>query len=118
MITKTTKFRKLAIKRAQERKIGCFITGARVQHGHNVPNSNQKTKRLFKQNIAKKNIHSNALGSVHIKISTRGLRTINKYGGIDNFVLNAKNRKLTMAAKQMRSILNKINKVGQEAVQQ
>ncbi len=111
MNPKTTKFRKLAMQRAQNRVIGCFITGARVQHGHNVPNSNHKTKKIFKANDRNMSVYSEALGKIKVKMSTRGLRTVAKYGGIDNFVLKAKNRKLTLAAKRMKSLLNKIKSV-------
>jgi len=90
--------RKLAIQRAKTNLRGCLVTGLRVMHGNNVSHSNRKVKRLFKANISKKTIISESLGAKLVRISRRGERTIEKYGGLDKFLATAKNRKLTMQA--------------------
>lgn len=97
--------RKLAIKRAQQEKRGCLVTGIRVMHGHNVSKSNVKTKRLFKANISDKNLFSPVLGAQKVKISRRGERTIDKYGGLDNFLLKCKKRNLTLSALKLKDKL-------------
>lgn len=97
--------RKLAIERAKSCNRGCMVTGLRVMHGHKVSNSNRKTHRLFKTNISQKNIFSESLGSCRVRISRRGERTIEKYGGLDMFLLNYKKRKMPLQALTLRKKL-------------
>jgi len=98
--------RKLAIQRAQNSTRGCLVTGLRVMHGHKVSNSNRKTKRLFKANISHKHLYSETLGTCKVRISRKGERTIEKYGGLDNFLLSCKKRKMTMQAALLRKKLS------------
>ena len=98
--------RKLAIQKAKESTRGCLVTGLRIMHGHKVSNSNRKTKRLFKANISHKNLHSEALGMCKVRISRKGERTIEKYGGLDNFLSKCKKRNLTLQAINLRKKLN------------
>lgn len=97
----------LAIARSQTSNRGCFVNGLRVMHGHKISHSNIKTNRLFKQNLSNKNVFSELLGHQKIKISTRGQRTIEKYGGLDLFLTNYKKRKMTYGALKMRKLLLK-----------
>jgi large subunit ribosomal protein L28 len=97
--------KKLAIKRAKNCNRGCLVTGLRVMHGHKVSNSNRKTHRLFKANISYKNLFSEALGSCRVRISRRGERTVEKYGGLDMFLLNYKKSKMPLQALLLRSKL-------------
>lgn len=102
----TIKKRKAAIQKAQTSTRGCIITGMRVMSGHNVSNSRRRTKRIYKHNIHAKSIYSSTLDAfVNVKLSTRGQRTINKYGGLDQFLLTCKNRNLTLAAKRIKTQL-------------
>lgn len=97
--------KKLAIERARECNRGCFVTGLRVMHGHKVSNSNRKIKRLFKQNLSYKSLLSDTTGYHRVRISRRGERTIEKYGGLDKFLMNYKPRKMTFAALNLRKVL-------------
>lgn len=59
----------------------CQITGKGVMSGNNVSHSNRKTKRKFYPNLVTKKFfvpEENAF--VTLKVSTAGLRTINKKG--------------------------------------
>lgn len=107
------KKRKAALIAAKLSDRGCIITGLRVAHGHNVSKSKRRTNRIYKQNIHKKSLYSNILGCFeHVKLSTRGQRTINKYGGLDSFLLKCKNRNLTLAAKRVKNkLLKKKDKI-------
>ena len=98
--------RALAIRIAKNSGRGCFVTGHRVMHGHKVSHSKIKTNRVFKSNISYKNkfVDEN-IGTRRIRLSRRGERTILKYGGLKNFVLNCKRRKLTLSALQLRNEL-------------
>lgn len=104
------KARKLAIDRAKVAKRGCFVTGMRVLFGHNVSNSNVKTRKIFKQNLTKKTLNTEKLGKVVLAISRRGERTIEKYGGLEQFLSKCKSRKLTLAAVDMKKRMNAVSK--------
>ncbi|KAG6878085.1 hypothetical protein C0993_012412 [Termitomyces sp. T159_Od127] len=70
-------------KRSQ---LGLF-QGKTKQYGNNVPFSKHKTRRTWLPNVQRKRLPSEALGEdVRVKLTTRALRTIKKYGGIDNYV--------------------------------
>ena len=95
--------RALALKTAKSSDRGCFITGHRIMRGHKVSNSNIKTNRLFKANISYKNkLIDDEMGFRKIRLSRRGERTITKYGGLKEFVLKCRPRKLTQSALQLR----------------
>ena len=97
----------LAIAKSRNVSRGCFVNGLRVMHGHKVSHSNIKTKRIFRQNLSKKVIFSEVLGNQKLKISTRGQRTIEKYGGLDLFLQNYKKRKMTFDALKLRKLVTK-----------
>ncbi len=59
----------------------CQITGKGLQRGNNVSHSNIKTKRVFLPNLQiKKFWLEEEQRFVTLKVSTRGIRTINKNG--------------------------------------
>lgn len=73
----------------------CDITGKRTTAGSNVSHSNAHTKRTFKPNLQIKGFLSDILGRVvRLRLSTRAIRTIDKYNGIDGFMTNVKNRRV------------------------
>ncbi|KAJ8489026.1 hypothetical protein ONZ45_g13722 [Pleurotus djamor] len=74
-------------KRAQ---FGLF-QGKSKQYGNNVPFSKHKTRRTWLPNVQQKYLFSETLGQeVRLKMTTRALKTIKKYGGLDNYVLNTR----------------------------
>lgn len=59
----------------------CQITGKKTQVGNNVSHSNNKTKRKFYPNLQKKRFFIPEEGKwITLKVSTTGIRTINKNG--------------------------------------
>ncbi|MFA5855142.1 MAG: 50S ribosomal protein L28 [Candidatus Gracilibacteria bacterium] len=57
----------------------CALTGAKPLSGHNVSHSNRKTNRRFLPNLIKKTVLDPKTGTkVHLKITARALRTLNK----------------------------------------
>ena len=73
----------------------CAVTGKKPMVGNNVSHSNRKTKRRFMPNIQETGLFSEALQKiVRVKISAKGLRTIDKKGGIDSFVMGTAKTKL------------------------
>ena len=77
----------------------CPVTGKGVQVGHNVSHSNTKTKRRFLPALAPSKLHSEALGQTFtLRISNAALRTVDYKGGLDVFLLGARDEKLSTRA--------------------
>ena len=86
----------------------CDLLNISPMSGNNVSHSNRKTRRRFLPNLNKLSFKSEALGvKLNFKIAACTLKTINKYGNIDNFLINYRFNKLTDSAKKFR---NKIKK--------
>jgi large subunit ribosomal protein L28 len=86
----------------------CFVLGTRVQSGNNVSHSNRKTRRTFLPNIQDVKLYSEALKKyLRVKVTPRGLRTIEHNGGLDNFLKTTSNRKLTADAVKVKRLLSK-----------
>lgn len=59
----------------------CQITGKRPQVGNNVSHANNKTKRRFYPNLQKKRFFLPEENRwITLKVSTKAIKTINKYG--------------------------------------
>lgn len=66
----------------------CSLSGKGVLTGNNVSHANNKSRRRFLPNIQSRRLFSETLGgSVRLKIATATLRTIEKHGGLDGFLL-------------------------------
>lgn len=77
----------------------CEITGTGVMTGNNVSHANNHTKRRFLPNLQEVSLLSETLGtSIRLKVSVRGLRTIEHNGGLDSFLLSTSDSKLTPEA--------------------
>ncbi len=73
----------------------CRITGKTVLAGNNVSHANNKTRRRFLPNLQTASLLSDALGTpVRLRLSTRAIRTVEKKGGIDAFLLGTPDRRL------------------------
>jgi len=81
----------------------CFITGKGVQVGNNVSHANNKTKRRFLPNLQVTSVLSDALGyGVRLRLSTRAIRTIEHNGGLDAYLLDTPDAKLTPNARRLK----------------
>lgn len=66
----------------------CQITGKKTEVGMNVSHSNRRTKRTFLPNLQKMKFHSDILNrDFSLRISTNGIRTLTKHGGLDAYVI-------------------------------
>ncbi len=82
----------------------CLITGKVAQAGNNVSHSNRKTRRRFLPNLQEVAIYSEILESpVTLRITNHGLRTIEKNGGLDLYLLNTPVSKLSEESKKLRA---------------
>ncbi|KAL5478428.1 hypothetical protein ACEPAI_2612 [Sanghuangporus weigelae] len=89
-------------KRAQT---GLFH-GSLIQFGNNVPFSKHKTRRTWLPNVQHKGLFSDLLGrELRLKVTTRSLRTIRKYGGLDQYILNTRHELLGPEGMRIRIML-------------
>ncbi len=77
----------------------CELTGVGPLVGHNVSHSNIKTKRRFLPALADASLQSDALGQTfRLKVTNAALRTLDFRGGLDAFLLKAKDDALSPRA--------------------
>ena len=82
----------------------CALTGTKVQYGHNVSHSHRVTNRRFEPNLQKVRLQSEALGvRIPLNVSTRALRTVQKKGGLDGFLLGTDDAKLLPDALRLKN---------------
>lgn len=84
----------------------CEITGKQVMSGNNVSHAKNRTRRRFLPNMQNVSFYSEALkGSIHLRTSTRGIRTIEKVGGIDQFLLKNDGKNFGQKLKQLKKVI-------------
>jgi large subunit ribosomal protein L28 len=77
----------------------CELTGKGPLTGHTVSHSNIKTKRRFLPNLLNVTMISDALGrSVRLRVSANALKSVDHRGGLDAFLLKAKDAELSKRA--------------------
>ncbi len=86
----------------------CDLTSKTAQVGHKVSHSNIKTKRRFLPNLLNVTMISDALGhSVKLRVSANALRTVDHRGGLDAFLLKAKDGDLSEKALELKRAIRK-----------
>jgi len=86
----------------------CELTGKTRQIGHKVSHSNRKTKRRFLPNLLNVTLQSDALGrSVRMRISANALKSVDHRGGLDAFLLVAKDAELSARALEIKRAIVK-----------
>ena len=86
----------------------CEVTGKSVMTGNNVSHAHNKTRRRFLPNLQVTSLFSEALGKmVRLRISSQALRTIEHKGGLDVFLVAAKDIQLS---DNMRRVKKRIKK--------
>ncbi|HXF86996.1 MAG TPA: 50S ribosomal protein L28 [Xanthobacteraceae bacterium] len=92
----------------------CELTGKAVQVGHRVSHSNRKTKRRFLPNLLNVTMISDALGrAVKLRVSANALKTVDRRGGLDAFLMKAAESQLSPRLRDMRrEILKKQAQTG------
>src|SRR5258706_15352785 len=86
----------------------CELTGKGVMSGHLVSHANNRKKRAFRPNVQTGSLASDTLGqTVALKISMNALRTVDRNGGADVFLLKAPDPALrTKAPRPKRQLPN------------
>jgi large subunit ribosomal protein L28 len=87
----------------------CELTGKTRQIGHRVSHSNRKTKRRFLPNLLNVTLMSESLNrSVRLRVSANALRTVDHRGGLDAFLMAAKDSELSPRVLELkRQVLKK-----------
>jgi large subunit ribosomal protein L28 len=86
----------------------CELTGKGVLTGNNVSHAHNKTRRRFLPNVQEMALHSETLGrSVRLKVCVSALRTIEKKGGLDAFLSDAKDSQLSLKARRLKRAVGK-----------
>ena len=86
----------------------CDLTGKAAQTGHKVSHSNRKTKRRFLPNLCNVTMISDALGrSVRLRVSANALKSVDHRGGLDAFLIKAKDAELAPKALELKRQIEK-----------
>jgi large subunit ribosomal protein L28 len=81
----------------------CELTGKAVQVGNRVSHANNKSKHRFLPNLKAVSLLSDALGkTVKLRVSTAALRSVEHRGGLDAFLVKAKDEELSKRAQLIR----------------
>src|SRR5579863_5493057 len=81
----------------------CELTGVGPMVGHHVSHSNVKSKRRFLPALAPASLQSDALGQTfRLRISNAARRTLDFRGGLDVFLLKAKDEALSLRARRIK----------------
>ncbi len=73
----------------------CDFTGRGVLTGNNVSHANNRSRRRFLPNLQHASLLSDILGeTVQVRLSTGAIRTIEKRGGLDAFLLSTADAEL------------------------
>ena len=84
----------------------CNITNVKPMVGNNVSHAVNKTKRKFLPNLQSASFYSEVLGKkIKLKVTSKGIKTVEKNGGIDTYLLNLKNSKLNDETKKLKKAL-------------
>ena len=87
----------------------CDLSGKKVQFGNNVSKANNKTRRKFNPNMQSATFKSNLLNkNIRFNVATSSIRTVTKFGGIDEFLIRTKSKKLSLKAKRIRKTLQRV----------
>ncbi|MEM6676540.1 MAG: 50S ribosomal protein L28 [Pseudomonadota bacterium] len=81
----------------------CELTGKGVLTGNKVSHSNIKTRRRYLPNLNVVTLQSEALGqSFRFRVAAAALRTVEHRGGLDAFLLKARDTELSTRALEVK----------------
>jgi len=86
----------------------CELTGKAVITGNNVSHAHNKSRRRFLPNLQRTSLQSEALGQmVRLRITPHALRTVDRHGGLDAYLLKAKDDTLSLNARRIKRRIEK-----------
>ena len=86
----------------------CELTATGVLTGNNVSHAKNRSRRRFLPNLCDVTLASEKLGrSFKLRIAAKALRSVDQIGGLDPFLLKAKDEKLSDRALKIKRDLKK-----------
>ena len=86
----------------------CEISGKNVMSGNNVSHAKNKTKRKFLPNLQNVKFFSKTLDKyISLKVCVRALKSVEKNGGLDDYLTKTKNRVLAPVAISVKKLILK-----------
>jgi large subunit ribosomal protein L28 len=81
----------------------CELTGKGVLTGNNVSHAKRRTKRRFLPNLCNVTLQSDALKKrVRLTVSAAALRSVEHRGGLDAYLLKAREDELSLKARRLK----------------
>jgi len=81
----------------------CALTGRGVLTGNNVSHAKNRSRRRYLPNLQDTSLMSEALGHpVGMRLCASTIRTVEHNGGLDAYLLNTSNLKLTDEAQKLK----------------
>jgi large subunit ribosomal protein L28 len=81
----------------------CELTGKDAQVGNNVSHANNKTKTRFMPNLCNVSLMSEAMGLTYrFRVSAIALKSVEHRGGLDGFLMKAKDGELSPRALKLK----------------
>ena len=89
----------------------CEISGKKPITGNNVSHANNRTKRRFIPNLQNVKLYSGSLQKyINMNITIRTMKTVEKNGGLDSYLIKTSNRNLADTALKIKKQILKNNK--------
>ncbi|PWR18615.1 50S ribosomal protein L28 [Zavarzinia aquatilis] len=86
----------------------CELTGKGVLVGNNVSHANNKTRTRFLPNLVNVSLISESLNqSIRFRISANALRSVEHNGGLDAFLVKARDTELSLKARRLKKLIEK-----------
>ena len=81
----------------------CQLTGKSFLKGNKVSHANNKTKRKYIPNLQIVSLVSDKLkGKIQLKVAASTLRTVEKKGGLDQYLIDTPSKKLPPVALKLK----------------
>ncbi len=86
----------------------CELSGKKVMVGNNVSHAKNRNKRRFLPNLVNATLLSDIMKqSVSFRVATSALRSVEHCGGLDAYLLKAKNEQLSSKALKLKKLIAK-----------
>ena len=84
----------------------CELTGKKYLSGNNVSHAKNRTKRRFLPNLQNISFLSEKLGKkIQLRVAASTIRTVEKKGGLDEYLINTSNTKLASAGLKLKKLI-------------
>tara|TARA_B100000767_G_scaffold143712_1_gene135637 strand:+ start:869 stop:1144 length:276 start_codon:yes stop_codon:yes gene_type:complete len=81
----------------------CELSGKGVMTGNNVSHAKNRSRRRFLPNLCNVSLASDKLNqTIRFRVSAHALRSVEHVGGLDNFLIKAKDSALSNKARKLK----------------